>query len=472
MSKQNLSDLKNAPCTVEDIIFAIEEKTADGDYIFRGESQCHKKVSSTLYRALEKAGLLNEYDVETFQGQELKYAKTYRYTQKTYDFEILTEIQHFSGKTNLLDFTTDYRIALFFACNSFPFKDGRVILQNRNGKIKDWIMEPCDPDPESRVGKQKSIFVGSPKGFIAADKEVIIPKVLKKSMLEYLKKEFGVSSEIIYPDLHGFVSSQKARWKIYEEINKGNNHLESGLKAKGTKEGLKSYQKAIQRFTDAIDNSMQLDEGLAVAYDGRGSVYLSIGELDNSKGELEKAIADFIEAIKHKSNYPSAYKNRGRAYFAKGELENAIADFSKAIELMPRCPEAYHRRGLAYFHEGNLEDAIADLNEVIHLNPNDALAYHRRGIVYLRQGNFDSAITNLDKAIKLNPNDDLVYYSRGETWLHQKKWDKAKADLIAAKTKGMDVIAAFHNSHQDIADFERENGFKLPKDIVSLLTQL
>ena len=470
MSKQSQSDLKNAPCTVEDIIRTIEEKTADGDYIFRGESQCHEKISSNLYRKLEKTGLL-ELDVETVQNMELEYAKRYRYTPETDEFKILTEIQHFGGKTNLLDFTTYYPIALFFACNSFPFKDGKIILQSRNGKINDWIIEPCDPDPESRVGKQMSIFVRSPKGFIEADKEVIIPKVLKKCMLEYLEKEFGISPETIYPDLHGFVSSQEDRWDIYEEISKGTDHLESGQEAEKHGKKIKNYQKAVEHFTNAIDNAIQLDEGFADAYEGRGSAYLFIGELDGSNENLENAIEDFTEAIKYKSNNAAAYNNRGRAYFAKNKLENAVKDFSQAIELDSKFTEAYHHRGLAYFRKGNLENAIADLNEIIRLKPDDAVAYHRRGIIYLRKGDFDTAIINLDKAKKLNPNDDLVYYSRGEAWLHLKGWNKAKGDLTTAKDKGVDIVAAFHNSYRDVAVFERRNSVKLPKDIVAMLRQ-
>ena len=126
---------------------------------------------------------------------------------------------------------------------------------------------------------------------------------------------------------------------------------------------------------------------------------------------------------------------------------------------------------MAYFLKGNCDDAIADLNEVICLDSDDAVAYHRRGIVYLRKGNFDNAIVDLDKAIKMNPNDDLVYYSRGETWLHLKEWNKAKTDLTAAKDKGVDIVAAFHNLYRDVAVFERRNSVKLPKDIVAMLRQ-
>ena len=445
MNTLNQSNPQTELNKILEIIGKIAKMSADGDYIFRGESQCHKKVTSNLYRKLEKVRMLN-LGVDTFQKQELEYAKRYGYTQKTDEFKILTEIQHFGGKTNLIDFTTNLRIALFFACEKAHHEDGRIILQDKNGAIKDCIIKPCDPDPKSRVNVQKSIFIRPPEGFIEADKEVIIPGSLKQPMLNYLKKtEIGISAEIIYPDLHGFVSSQDNRWNIYEEISKGNDHLESGQGAEDREKKIKDYQKAIEHFTNAIDNAIQLDEGLAVAYDGRGSAYLSIGELDNFKDEFEKAIADFTKAIKHKSDYPDAYNNRGCAYFAKGELENAIADFSRAIELMPGFLEAYHYRGLAYFLKGNFDDAVVDLNEVIHLNPDDAVAYHRRGIIYLRKGDFDTAIINLDKAIKINPNDDLVYYSRGEAWLHLKEWDKAKVDLTAAKDKGVDIIAAFHN---------------------------
>ena len=47
----------------------IAKISADGDYIFRGEPQCYCKASSALYRALKKAGLLDEHDIETFNAK-------------------------------------------------------------------------------------------------------------------------------------------------------------------------------------------------------------------------------------------------------------------------------------------------------------------------------------------------------------------------------------------------------------------
>ena len=441
MSTHNQSNPQTELNKILEIIGRIVKISADGNYIFRGECQCYPKVSSTLYRALEKVGLLNEHDVETFQCQELKYAKAYRYTQKTGDFEILTEIQHFGGKTNLLDFTTDYRIALFFPCDSSPLKDGRVILQDKNGAIKDWVKEPYNP--KSRVKVQKSIFVIPPYGFIEPDLEIIISKDLKQSLLKYLEKEHQISPEIIYPDLYGFVSSQYIRWSVYEEIDNGNNRLKSGEEAETYQQKVKNYEQAIQHFTNAIDNAVQLGEGLAVAYDGRGRAYFSIGELDSPNDKLENAIEDFTEAIKYKSDYAPAYNNRGLAYFSKGNLENSKIDF---------------------------DNAIADFSKAIELNSEFAPAHYNRGRTHFLQGEFTLAIRDYNTAIGLKSDRD-IYYDRGIAWLHLQEWENAKADLIIARSMEFNIIDAFQDFYKNIKKCEQLIGTRLPSDIASLLTQ-
>ena len=113
MDTQNQSGIRNAPCTVEDIINEINEKTAGGDVIFRGEPKCYDKVSSNLYRELE-AVKVNYSDINSIQAEIADEAKAY--TSETDTFEILTLLQHYGGKTNLIDFTTNYNVALFFAC--------------------------------------------------------------------------------------------------------------------------------------------------------------------------------------------------------------------------------------------------------------------------------------------------------------------------------------------------------------------
>ena len=93
-----------------------------------------------------------------------------------------------------------------------------------------------------------------------------------------------------------------------------------------------------------------------------------------------------------------------------------------------------------------------------------------RGLVYLSKDEIKLAIEDSNMAIKLNPELVPPYYTRGEARLYLQEWDRAKADLNAAKNKGLDIIASFHNKYRNIAIFEQETGIQLPTDIAIMLT--
>ena len=198
-----------------EIIGRIAETTADGDFIYRGEPQHYEKVSSSLWRECQKEIGTEEFDIEAIQKQMLEVAKDY--THEKDDFEILTELQHYGGHTNLIDFTTDNHIALFFACDGSHDKDGRIVLLERTEEIKDQIEPPRNP--QNRIIAQKSIFVQPPKGFIEPKQyEIInIPKSLKELMLEHLQKQHGISTKTVYNDLHGFIRNQSTHQRTYIE---------------------------------------------------------------------------------------------------------------------------------------------------------------------------------------------------------------------------------------------------------------
>ena len=63
---------------------------------------------------------------------------------------------------------------------------------------------------------------------------------------------------------------------------------------------------------------------------------------------MDRAIADYTEAIRLDPKYANAYSNRGVAYSDKGDKDRAIADFTEAIRLDPKYADAYNNRGFAY----------------------------------------------------------------------------------------------------------------------------
>src|SRR6266481_5067290 len=96
-----------------------------------------------------------------------------------------------------------------------------------------------------------------------------------------------------------------------------------------------------------------------------------------------------------------AHHQRGLAYRSKGNFDRAIADFSEAIRLDPKLAAAYNNRGNAYKNKGDLDRAIADYSEAIRLAPEveaahpesiiRRLAHYNRGRAYNSKGDFDRA---------------------------------------------------------------------------------
>ncbi len=217
---------QNEPSTVDDILRKIQEKADTGEYIYRGEPKHYeehpytRKVSSNLYRVfLEHTDFdvnAEHFDIEVVQTRMLDDAK--KYLRRTSgDSELLVEMQHYGGKTNLIDFTTNYFIALFFTCEKYSSENGRVIFQRRE-LISPTIKE--SPKPISRVVAQNSVFVRPPEGFIIPDDDDVIniPSGIKLPMLEYLKESHDISIETIYNDIHGFILYQRDYMEAYVEF--------------------------------------------------------------------------------------------------------------------------------------------------------------------------------------------------------------------------------------------------------------
>src|SRR5579875_1944089 len=83
---------------------------------------------------------------------------------------------------------------------------------------------------------------------------------------------------------------------------------------------------------------------------GLASVYYNRGIEYDQKGDHDRAIADYSEAIRLRPNYPVAFYNRGVVYGEKGDDDRAIADYSEAIRLRPNYFEPHLNRANAYRH--------------------------------------------------------------------------------------------------------------------------
>ena len=302
--------------TIDDIIDKIKQKSADGDYIYRGERKRHRKISSAFYRECAKIDS-EHFDLRDAQKEMLDTAK--KHTAKSpiglladyldikdrknawlHSFnrdiktafenaaerEILIELQHYGGKTNLIDFTTDYLIAIFFACSGYPKNHGRIILLDINeAKEKDMIIHP--QNPQHRVIAQKSVFVDPPEGFIEVpkDKKVTIPSALKQEFLTYLRKHHGISTETIYNDIHGFITYQNIHENYYIAFYMGLTFQSRGFNAETKEKRQKEYKEAIKHYSTSIEVNPH-----PVPIINRADCWLYLEEWDKAKDEFNTAI--------------------------------------------------------------------------------------------------------------------------------------------------------------------------------------
>jgi tetratricopeptide (TPR) repeat protein len=95
------------------------------------------------------------------------------------------------------------------------------------------------------------------------------------------------------------------------------------------------------------------------------------------------------------------YNARGYAYDRLDDLDRAIADYSEAIRLNPLSEYPLMNRANAYRELGQDSLALSDYNLVIRLLPNLADAFYFRALVHARLGDKMLADEDLKKASEL-----------------------------------------------------------------------
>ena len=195
----------------------IVEKQPIGTYIYRGEPEHYTYVSSNLYRFCQE----NKLPIARFTGiknlleHSLRKFKRFNVEDEISEFADMT--QHYGGLTDRIDFTSDYLIALFFACYGSPDSNGRIVILDQDkirfsrGKSY-YEIRPLQTS-NNRIISQKSIFVIPSEGFIDPEQDGIlvvnIPKHLKRDILGFLQKHHGISVETIYGDFAGIIRLQR-----------------------------------------------------------------------------------------------------------------------------------------------------------------------------------------------------------------------------------------------------------------------
>ena len=310
----------------------LAHSAATGTFIYRGEHKIYDRVSSSLYRRHrnnDEAGL----GTEAIQEEILEQARAHapEMSDPEMDEAILAELRHNGGETNVIDFTRDYLVAMFFACDGAPYKAGQVHFLPEMGEGYN-IFEPLEP--VHKVTTQKSVLVRPYRGFVEPISAVRIEPEEKPAVLEQLRIQHGISAETIYNDLYGLIQHQQIHRKAYNRLYEG-----TALSARD------EYQYAIERYTKCIRRNPQMR---------------------------------------------LAYFKRAEAYHELDDYDGAIPDYQRALSFDPRDDQAHHNLGVIFLEQRKYAEAIEEFNQALQVRY-DRHAHYYRFEAWLLMGDWEQA---------------------------------------------------------------------------------
>ena len=137
---------------------------------------------------------------------------------------------------------------------------------------------------------------------------------------------------------------------------------------------------------------------LAQSYVWRGITYIRF------KGDWDRAIADFTEALRLGSKDPGAYAGRAAAYIRKGDFDRALPDLNEGLRLDSKHAGIRNVFGYYYNKKGDYERGLTEVNESLRLAPQYAYAFNTRGEIYENKGEYNHALADFRTALTGDPN--------------------------------------------------------------------
>jgi len=116
---------------------------------------------------------------------------------------------------------------------------------------------------------------------------------------------------------------------------------------------------------------------------------VAAGERSFTAGDLDRAEAQFRQAIDRAPTLASAHYGLGLVLEARKDLDGAARELSAAISSAPDMAKAYDRYGFVLGQQGRLDDAVAEFRRAVALEPTLFDAQYHLGVTEFLRRNFE-----------------------------------------------------------------------------------
>jgi len=104
---------------------------------------------------------------------------------------------------------------------------------------------------------------------------------------------------------------------------------------------------------------------------------------------------------------------QGADYHYKGNLDKAVSRFEQAVQLDPENEYAHNQLGILYGKKGKFDKAFREFLTVAKIDRQNTFALLWLGILHLREGEMNQAFERFNKIIQIDQNNADGYYFLG-----------------------------------------------------------
>jgi tetratricopeptide (TPR) repeat protein len=166
-------------------------------------------------------------------------------------------------------------------------------------------------------------------------------------------------------------------------------YLHTGDAAKATQ----TMQQLVSAHPDSAD-----------AHGGLGTVYA-----ETKPADLDRAVAEFREALRVDSTDDEARLALGRALISQQKFSDALAPLREYIEHEPRDYQGYYNAGLAYQGLRQWDSSIESLQKAARLDSASYEVHYALGLALSEAGQNEHAIRELQEAERIHPSASEVH---------------------------------------------------------------
>lgn len=112
----------------------------------------------------------------------------------------------------------------------------------------------------------------------------------------------------------------------------------------------------------------------------RGMTYNIRGNTYSKLRKHDLAIADYLEVTRLMPDFPYGYANIGLQYLYKGEPEKALPYYEQALRVSPNNSYSRYGKGVALGRLGRADEAAAELDAANGADPEVAKLYREIGV--------------------------------------------------------------------------------------------